>query len=195
MIFLSVSTSAAVFSFSSQTPLKISLSFTLQSPSPPITFHVKGTIFQRNSLYGQVHEHIKFMDVASGEPYQPTISEVQKLPPPPWENELSYRNAQDYETLYPGRPYIVERNFKPGLVENDPMQPGHQYKFVLDPETESMETWWAYGEKWQVLKWPRWPFGNVQYTCSRWGENYSLRKRPGPFKIECVQSTSIKIVN
>ena len=191
-VHLSISTSTRSFSLSSPDPLKVSLTLTLQPPSPPITLFVKGTIFERNLSYYPVHRDFNFVDVISGEEFEPGDICLYNIPDPR-QNELSYRNSDLFMTLYPSVPHIVERLVKPRTTDRIPMKSGHEYRIDPCPSSKSTSTWWDYGRKWHILKWTSWPFGRPQYASIYWGDKG--RDRPGPFEIKCIETCLIKVVD
>ena len=154
-VYLSISTSTRSFSLSSLDPLRVSLTLTLQSPSPPITLFIKGTIFERNLSYYPVHRDFNSVDVVSAEEFEPGDICLYNIPDPR-QNELSYRNSDLFMTLYPSVPHIVERLVKPHTTDWIPMKSGREYR--LDPclSSQSISTWWDYGRKWHILKWTSW---------------------------------------
>jgi hypothetical protein len=190
-VHLSISTSTRTFSLSSSDPLKVSLTLTLQPPSPPITLFVKGTIFERNLSYYPMPQDFDFVDVVSGEKFEPGGVCVYYIPDPR-QNELSYRNSDLFMTLYPSVPHIVERLVKPRTTDCVPMKSRREYRLDPCPLSRSTSTWWDYGRKWQILKWTSWPFGRPQYA-NIWGDKG--RDRPGPFEIKCVETCLIKVVD
>lgn len=191
-IHLEVSTSSTSYSLSSPDPLKVSLTFTLQQPSLPMTVFVRSTVFSPDPNLFCVTGGLDFVDILSGEKFEPSYVEIHVIPDP-WQNQLSYRNTDLFATLYPSVPYVVKRNVESCDTDFAPMKAGREYRLEHCASDRSLGTWWDYGRKWQVLKWNSWPFSQPRYAAMFAGDEG--RDRPSPFYITCVRTCSVKVID
>ena len=178
VISIRASPSHTNLSLSSTAAAKLTVEFTLRG-SRPITIFIYDTLLSPLGSYSLIHRTFSFIDIKTGARYKPPIIDDMRIIDYR-DYQLTYTNAHNFITLYPDTPYIVDRGLRPRrddvLYRPDPspMQPGHSYRMHLPDSSKKEHLWWAWGRKWQVLRWRWWPFGEVKdiddFVCSHKGK-------------------------
>lgn len=154
-------------SLSSTAAAKLSIEFTLCG-SRAITIFIYDTLLslsRSDDLF--IHRTFSFNDIDTGAKYKPSVIDDIRINNY-YNYVLSYTNAHNFITLYPGTPYIIDRVLRPrsddavSRADPNPMQPGCSYRMHLPDSSKKQHLWWTWGRKWQVLRWRWWPFGAVK---------------------------------
>lgn len=169
---ISVQASPAHVNLSLSSPItaaaKISIQFTLHG-SQPVTIFVYNTRLSPppgDHLF--IHTTFDFIDAVSGTRYKPPAILCGLIIEDYRDYLLSYTNANNFLTLYPNTPHIIEHTLWPqaddGDTHGDPhnMEAGRSYRMCLADSAKKQHLWWRWGRKWQILRWWWWPFGDVK---------------------------------
>lgn len=124
-------------------------------------------------------------DAASREMYRPVETESNLIVDTK-SSELSYRNSSCFVTLYPDTPNTTERPVKTLILSTEPgcmlLRPDREYEISPFLSGVSIQTWWDYGRKWQLLKWYDWLPGTPVLASTHWTGDEG-QNRPGPFEV------------